>query len=53
MRWRAGGRDGAIEGGSVGGEGAGVNREMVYHTSTGAEVRPNVCKDIMRNVMSY
>ncbi len=53
MRWRAEGQDGAIEGGTGGGEGAGVNREPVYHTSTGAEDRPNVCKDIMRNVMSY
>lgn len=48
MRWRTGGCDGAIGGGG----GAGVNRELVYHTSTGAEDRPNVCKDVMRNVMS-
>lgn len=53
MRWRAGGCDGATEGTGGGGGGPGVNGEPVYHTSTGAEDRPNVCKDIMRNVMSY
>lgn len=50
MRWRAGGggRVGDVEGGG----GGGVMTELEYRTSTG-EDHPNVCRDVMNNVMNY
>lgn len=35
-----------------GGGGGGVMTELEYRTSTG-EDHPNVCRDVMNNVMNY